>query len=46
MAERRDFFGYSYDGPLGPAEALTPASRDLMLAQQAAEEKLKEEYGM
>ncbi len=46
MAERRDFFGYSYDGPLGPAEALTPASRDAMLAQQAAEEKLKQEYGM
>ena len=46
MAERRDFFGYHYDGPLAPPEALTPASRDAMLAQQATDELLKAEYGM
>jgi hypothetical protein len=46
MSERRDFFGYHYDGPLGPPDALTPASRDAMLAEMAADEILKEEYGM
>jgi hypothetical protein len=46
MAERRDFFGYNYDGPLGPPDALTPASRDAMIAEMAAEERLKAEYGM
>jgi len=46
MAERREFFGYKYDGPPGPPEALTPASRDAMLAAMAAEERLKDEYGM
>jgi hypothetical protein len=37
MAERREFFGYTYTGPVGPPEALTPASRDAMLAEMAAE---------
>jgi len=37
MAEGREFFGYTYDGPVGPPEALTPASRDAMLAEMAAE---------
>jgi hypothetical protein len=46
MAERREFFGYTYTGPNGPPEALTPASRDLMLKQMAEEELLKAEYGM
>src|SRR5208282_2671387 len=46
MAERREFFGYTYTGPVGPPEALTPASRDAMLAEQATEELLKAEYGM
>ncbi len=49
MAERRKFFGYTYDGPVGPPEALTPASRDAMLAElaaeTAAEELLTAEYG-
>ena len=49
MAERREFFGYTYDGPVGPPEALTPASRDAMLAEMAAEmaaeELLTAEYG-
>ena len=38
MAERREFFGYTYTGPGGPPEALTPASRDAMLAEIAARE--------
>jgi hypothetical protein len=46
MAERREFFGYTYTGPNGPPEAPTPASRDLMLKQMAEEELLKAEYGM
>jgi hypothetical protein len=46
MSERREFFGYTYTGPNGPPEALTPASRDLMLKQMAEEELLKAEYGM
>ncbi len=45
MAERREFFGYTYTGPNGPPEALTPASRDEMLAQMKIEEALDAEYG-
>jgi len=45
MAERRAMFGYTYTGPNGPPEALTPASRDEMLKQQAIEEVLDAEYG-
>ena len=45
MAERREFFGYTYIGPNGPPEALTPASRDEMLKQQGIEELLDAEYG-
>ena len=45
MAERREFFGYTYTGPNGPPEALTPASRDEMLKQMAIEELLDAEYG-
>jgi len=44
MAERREFFGYKYTGPNGPPEALTPASRDEMLAQMKIEEALDAEY--
>ena len=46
MAERREFFGYTYSGPVGPPEALTPASRDAMLVELAAEAVLRDEYGM
>ncbi len=46
MSERREYFGYTYTGPNGPPEALTPASRDLMIKQMAEEELLKAEYGM
>ena len=46
MSERREYFGYAYTGPNGPPEALTPASRDLMIKQMAEEELLKTEYGM
>ena len=35
MSERREYFGYTYTGPNGPPEALTPASRDLMIKQMA-----------
>jgi hypothetical protein len=49
MAERRAMFGYTYTGPNGPPEALTPASRDEMLKQMAIEEANEEaldaEYG-
>ena len=45
MAERRAMFGYTYTGPNGPPEALTPASRDEMLKQMAIEEALDAEYG-
>ena len=41
MAERREFFGYTYTGPNGPPEALTPASRDAMIKQMAEEEELR-----
>jgi hypothetical protein len=46
MSERREFFGYTYEGPLGPPEALSPESRDAMLREMIADEVLKEEYGM
>ena len=42
MAERREFFGYTYTGP---PEALTPASRDEMLKQIESEKLLDAEYG-
>ena len=45
MAERREFFGYTYTGPNGPPEALTPASRDEMLKQMEIEKLLDAEYG-
>jgi hypothetical protein len=45
MAERRAFFGYTYTGPNGPPEALTPASRDEMLKQIESEKLLDAEYG-
>ena len=45
MAERREFFGYTYTGPNGPPEALTPASRDEMLKQIESEKLLDAEYG-
>jgi hypothetical protein len=49
MAERREFFGYTYTGPNGPPEALTPASRDEMLRQMAKQEEIEKlldaEYG-
>ncbi len=45
MAERREFFGYTYTGPNGPPEALTPASRDEMLKQIEIEKLLDAEYG-
>ena len=45
MAERRAMFGYTYAGPNGPPEALTPASRDEMLKQIEIEKLLDAEYG-
>jgi hypothetical protein len=45
MAERRAMFGYTYTGPNGPPEALTPASRDEMLKQIESEKLLDAEYG-
>jgi len=45
MAERRAMFGYTYTGPNGPPEALTPASRDEMLKQEEIEKLLDAEYG-
>ncbi len=45
MAERREFFGYTYTGPNGPPEALTPASRDEMLKQIESEKLLDAEHG-
>ena len=45
MAERRAMFGYTYTGPNGPPEALTPASRDEMLKQIEIEKLLDAEYG-
>ena len=49
MAERREFFGYTYTGPNGPPEALTPASRDEMLKQIEKQEEIEKlldaEYG-
>ena len=46
MYQRREFFGYSYTGPLGPLEALSPAGQIAMLADQAEEALLVAEYGM
>jgi hypothetical protein len=46
MYQRREFFGYSYTGPLGPLEALSPAGQVAMLADQAEEALLVAEYGM
>ena len=43
MAERRAMFGYTYTGPNGPPEALTPASRDEMLKQIESEKLLDAE---
>jgi hypothetical protein len=45
MAERRAMFGYTYTGPNGPPEALTPASRDEMLKHEEIEKLLDAEYG-
>jgi hypothetical protein len=49
MAERRAMFGYTYTGPNGPPEALTPASRDEMLKEMAKQEEIEKlldaEYG-
>ena len=46
LAQRRAFFGYTYNGPLGPIEALSPAGQAAMLADQAEEAALVAEYGM
>jgi len=46
LHQRREFFGYTYDGPLGPIEALSPAGQIAMLADQAEEAALVAEYGM
>jgi hypothetical protein len=46
MAERREFFGYTYDGPVAPLEMLTPASRTAGEAALAVEAVLQAEYGM
>ena len=46
MYQRREFFGYTYNGPLGPLEALSPAGQIAMLADQAEEALLVAEYGM
>ncbi len=46
MAERREFFGYDYDGPVAPLEMLTPASRAAGEAALAVEALLRAEYGM
>ncbi len=46
LAQRREFFGYTYDGPLGPIEALSPAGQAAMLADQAEAAALVAEYGM
>jgi hypothetical protein len=46
MYQRREFFGYTYTGPLGPIEALSPAGQIAMLADQAEEAVLVAEYGM
>ncbi len=45
LAQRREFFGYSYTGPGGPLEALSPAGQAAMLADQAEEAALAAEYG-
>jgi len=46
MAERREFFGYTYDGPVAPLEMLTPASRAAGEAALAEQAVLRDEYGM
>jgi hypothetical protein len=46
LHQRREFFGYTYTGPLGPIEALSPAGQIAMLADQAEEAALVAEYGM
>ncbi len=47
MCQRREFFElYTYTGPLGPIEALSPAGQIAMLADQAEEAVLVAEYGM
>ena len=46
LHQRREFFGYTYTGPLGPIEALSPAGQIAMLADQAEEAVLIAEYGM
>jgi hypothetical protein len=46
LPQRRAFFGYTYTGPLGPIEALSPAGQIAMLADQAEEAALVAEYGM
>ena len=46
MAERRAFFGYTYDGPVAPLEMLTPASRAAGEAALAEQALLRDEYGM
>ena len=46
MAERREFFGYTYTGPVAPLSMLTPASRAAGEAALAVEAVLRDEYGM
>ena len=46
LHQRREFFGYTYTGPLGPIEALCPAGQIALLADQAEEAALVAEYGM
>jgi len=46
MAERREFFGYTYDGPVAPLEMLTPESRAAGEAALAEQAVLRDEYGM
>jgi hypothetical protein len=46
LYQRRAFFGYTYTGPLGPIEALSPAGQVAMLADQAEEAALVGDYGM
>jgi len=46
MAERREFFGYTYTGPVAPLSMLTPASRAAGEAALAEQAVLRDEYGM
>jgi hypothetical protein len=46
MAERREFFGYTYEGPGAPLDMLSPEAQIAIAARAAAEAEAAEAVGV